>query len=229
MEFLIITFVCIICIIILTIIFRINIKKVKSMRNIPELDAISDKYPNNIELGKEYLKKLGNENVEIEEDENSDATVYIAVSNKICIGNLKKSYTRIQTVAHECIHSSQNRRVLLFNFIFSNIYLLYFFVILILALLKKLSEPMTFIAVLTILGSIYLVVRMYLENDAMIKARFLAKEYMEEKGISNKEEIDKMIKQYDIVNDLGIRCVHWQMLVEVLIKIAFISLVCFIR
>ncbi len=229
MEFLIITFVCIICIIILTIIFRINIKKVKSMRNIPELDAISDKYPNNIELGKEYLKKLGNENVEIEEDENSDATVYIAVSNKICIGNLKKSYTRIQTVAHECIHSTQNRRVLLFNFIFSNIYLLYFFVILVLALLKKLSEPMTFIAVLTILGSIYLVVRMYLENDAMIKARFLAKEYMEEKGISNKEEIDKIIKQYDIVNDLGIRCVHWQMLVEALIKIAFISLVCFIR
>ena len=40
------------------------------------------------------------------------------------------------------------------------------------------------------------------ENDAMIKARYLAKEYMEEKEISKKEEIEKMIQQYDIVNDL---------------------------
>ncbi len=50
---------------------------------------------------------------------------------------------------------------------------------------------MACITTLAILGIVYLIVRMYLENDAMIKARYLAKEYMEEKEISTKEEIEK--------------------------------------
>ena len=82
---------------------------------------------------------------------------------------------------------------------------------------------------IAILGIVYLIVRMYLENDAMIKARYLAKEYMEEKEISTKEEIEKMIQQYDIVNDLGIKCVHYQLALNVLAKIAILSLVCFWR
>ena len=68
---------------------------------------------------------------------------------------------------------------------------------------------MACITTLAILGIVYLIIRMYLENDAMIKARYLAKEYMEEKEISTKEEIEKMIQQYDIVNVLGIKCVHF--------------------
>ena len=52
---------------------------------------------------------------------------------------------------------------------------------------------------------------------------------MEEKEISTKEEIEKMIQQYDIVNDLGIKCVHYQLALNVLAKIAIVSLVCFWR
>ena len=163
-----------------------------------ELDKISDKYPSNIKICKEYLKKLKNEEVKIEENEGSDATVYIAITNKISIGNLRNSYTRIQTIAHECLHSIQNRKILLFNFIFSNIYLIYFFAVLIIAIFGKLPNQMACITTLAILGIVYLIIRMYLENDAMIKARYLAKEYMEEKEISTKEEIEKMIQQYDI-------------------------------
>ena len=166
-------------------------KKLKEMTNIKELDKISDKYPSNIKICKEYLKKLKNEEVKIEENEGSDATVYIAITNKISIGNLRNSYTRIQTIAHECLHSIQNRKILLFNFIFSNIYLIYFFAVLIIAIFGKLPNQMACIAALAILGIVYLIVRMYLENDAMIKARYLAKEYMEEKEISTKEEIEK--------------------------------------
>ena len=55
------------------------------------------------------------------------------------------------------------------------------------------------------------------------------REYMEEKEISTKEEIEKMIQQYDIVNDLGIKCVHYQLALNVLAKIAILSLVCFWR
>lgn len=229
MEFLVVSFLSIILIFILFFIFGVNMKKLKNMTNIEELDNISNKYPSNINICREYLKKLNNENVQIEENVGSDATVYIAVTNKISIGNLKNSYTRIQTIAHECLHSIQNKKVLLFNFIFSNIYLLYFFITLVLAIFGKLHNQMTCVAVSAILGLVYLIVRMYLENDAMIKARFLAKEYMEEKGISSKEDIDKMIKQYDIVNDLGIKCVHYQLFLTVMYKIALLSLICFWR
>lgn len=204
-------------------------KKLKEMTNIKELDKISDKYPSNIKICKEYLKKLKNEKVKIEENEESDTTVYIAITNKISIGNLRNSYTRIQTIAHECLHSIQNRKILVFNFIFSNIYLIYFFAVLIIAIFGKLPNQMACITTLAILGIVYLIIRMYLENDAMIKARYLAKEYMEEKEISTKEEIEKMIQQYDIVNDLGIKCVHYQLALNVLAKIAILSLVCFWR
>lgn len=44
-----------------------------------------------------------------------------------------------------------------------------------------------------ILSMIYYAVRVFLENDAMIKARYLAKEYLEEKKISSKEEIEKLV------------------------------------
>ena len=229
MEFLVVAIFSIISIFMLFFIFSVNMKKLKDMTNIKELDDISNKYPSNIEICKEYLKNLKNENVQIEENKDSDATVYIAVTNKISIGNLRNSYTRIQTIAHECLHSIQNRKILLFNFIFSNIYLLYFFVVLVLSVFGKLQNQMTYVAILAILGVIYLVVRMYLEDDAMIKARYLAKEYLEEKNISEKEQIDKLVKQYDVVNDLGIRCVHYQLFLSVLSKVAILSLICFWR
>lgn len=229
MEFLIIAVICLILIILLWIIFGVNVKQLKEMTNIQKLDAIAEKYPNNIDICKEYLKKLKNEKVKIQEDQNSDATVYIAVSNKICIGNMRKSYARIQTIAHECLHSIQNRKLLLFNFIFSNIYLLYFATILICALFGKLPYEMTFLAVLCILGLVYYTVRIYLENDAMIKARFLAKEYMEEKGISTREEIESMVAQYDKVNDLGIKCVNYQLFAGILVKVLILALICWVR
>lgn len=229
MEFLIIAVICVILIILLWIIFGVNVKQLKAMTNIPELDAISKKYPNNIDICKEYLKKLKNEKVKIQEEPNSDATIYIATSDKICIGNMRNSYARIQTIAHECLHSIQNRNLLLFNFIFSNIYLLYYAVILICALFGRLQYKMTFLAVLCILGLVYYAVRIYLENDAMIKARFLAKEYMEEKGISTREEIERMVAQYDKVNDLGIKCVNYQLFAGILVKVLILSLVCWMR
>lgn len=229
MEFIIIAAICLVTIILLWIIFGVNIKQLKGMTNIQELDDISEKYPNNIDICKEYLKKLKNEKVKIQEDANSDATVYIATSDKICIGNMRNSYARIQTIAHECLHSIQNRKLLLFNFIFSNIYLLYFAVILICALLGKLPYKMTFLAVLCILSLVYYTVRIYLENDAMIKARFLAKEYMEEKGISTQEEIESMVAQYDKVNDLGIRCVNYQLFAGILVKVLILALICWGR
>ena len=214
---------------ILRFIFDFNVKKIKELGEDKELDKLTQKYPENVEICKWYLKKLKNKNVKIEEDKNSNATLYLVMSNKIFIANLKESYTRIQTIAHECLHSIQSKKLLWFNFIFSNVYLVYFGVICILALLKILPMKMTFLSIFIVFSLVYYAVRTYLENDAMIKARFLAKEYMQEKAISTREEIDKIVNKYDELNDIGIRCTNFQFLSNILVKIIILAVIFLIR
>ncbi|MEI3434995.1 MAG: hypothetical protein V8S10_01445 [Clostridia bacterium] len=225
MEYVVLLIIAIIIFIILGIMFDVNIKKIKQIGEDKELDILTQKYPKNIEICKWYLRKLKNENVKIEEDEKSNATLYLVTSNKIFIANLKNSYTRIQTIAHECLHSIQNKKLLWFNFIFSNIYLLYFAIIFLLGIFKVLHYKMLFMAIFLILSLVYYAVRTYLENDAMIKARFLAKEYMEDVKISTKEEIDKIIARYDELNDIGIKFTNFQFLSKILLKVFILVLI----
>lgn len=229
MEFIVLLIITIIIYFILRYIFDVNIKKIKEIAENKELDEITQKYPDNIEICKYYLKKLNNESVKIEEDKNSNTTLYLVMNNKILIANLKDSYTRIQTIAHECLHSIQSKKLLWFNFIFSNIYLAYFFIIFILAIFKVLPYKMMFLAILIILGFTFYAVRTYLENDAMIKAKFLAKEYMQEKKISNQEEIDKIINKYEQLNDIGIKCTNFQLLSNVMLKVIILLMVIYIK
>ena len=225
MEFIVLLIILVIIYFILKIIFDANIKKIKEVGENKELDELTQKYPENIKICKEYLKKLNNENVKIEENKDSNTTLYLVMSNKIFIANLKDSYTRIQTIAHECLHSIQSRKLLWFNFIFSNIYLIYFLVICILAIFKILPCKMLFLSILIVFGFVFYAVRTYLENDAMTKARFLAKEYMQEKKISNQEEIDKIVKSYDELNDIGIKYTNFQLLSNVFLKIIILSII----
>ena len=60
---------------------------------------------------------------------------------------------------------------------------------------------MMFLSILIILGLVYYVVRMYLENDAMIKARYLAKEYLDESEYTTKEENEKLVSEFDKINN----------------------------
>lgn len=225
MEFIVLLIIVIIIYFILRYVFDVNMKKIKDIAEDKELDELTQKYPDNIEICKYYLKKLNNENVKIEEDKNSNTTLYLVMSNKIFIANLKESYTRIQTIAHECLHSIQSKKLLWFNFIFSNIYLLYFFIICILAIFKLLPYKMMFLSILIMLGFAFYAVRTYLENDAMIKAKFLAKEYMQENEISSQEEIDKIINKYEELNNIGIKCTNFQLLNNVILKVIILLIV----
>ena len=205
--------------------FGVNINELKQIGEDKELDELTQKYPENIEMCKWYLKKLNNENVKIEEDKNSNATLYLVTSNKIFIANLKNSYTRIQTIAHECLHSIQSKKLLWFNFVFSNVYLIYFVVVCVLAIFKILPCKMLFLSILMLFGFVYYAVRTYLENDAMIKARFLAKEYMQEMKISDQKEIDRIVDKYDELNNVGIRITNFKFLSNVLIKNIILALI----
>ena len=229
MEFIIIGIISLILLLVLKIIFGYNQKELEKIAKNDELDEISKKYPENVEICKSYLKKLNNEKVEIEENEGAENSLYIVATNKIMIANIKESYTRIQTIAHECLHSIQDKKLLWFNFIFSNIYMLYFLVICILAIFRLLPYEMMFLIGYLILSSVFLVVRGYLENDAMIKARYLAKEYMEEQKISSKQEIQKMVDEFDKINNIGIKSVNYYFFMEVMTKLFVFSTICLIR
>ena len=229
MELIIIAILTIILVIILGYLFNYNMKKIKRIADDRELDELARKYPGNIELCKAYLEKLGNNTVEIEENKESEASLYIAITNKISIANIAHTYTRIQTIAHECLHSIQDRKILIFNFIFSNIYLLYFIIICIAAIFKVLPNELMFLNIYLLLSMVYYMVRVYLENDAMLKARYLAKEYMEEQKISTNEEINKLVQGFDKINDLGIKCINYKFFLNIMIKLLIYILICIIR
>lgn len=229
MEFLSVLIILVISYIFIRSIFNINMKQLKEIGTDEKLDKIVEKYPENIDVCKEYLKKLKNDNVKVEENKNSNTTLYLILNNKILISDLKQSYTRIQTIAHECLHSIQDKKILWSNFIFSNIYLIYFIIIVILGIFQILKHKMLFLSISILLGMIYYVIRVYLENDAMIKARYLAKEYMEEKNISTKNEIDSVINKYDELNNIGIKCVNFQLFSSTIVKNIIICIIFFLR
>ncbi len=209
---------------IMKIVLKINLKDLKKLADNQKLNEYTKKFPKNKEICQKILKKLGNEKVEIEENSKS-ATMYIAITNKIIIGDLKENYSRIQTIAHECLHSIQDKRLQKFHFIISNIYLIYFIVIIILELINKLPSRNIYLIILLILGSIYITVRNYLENDAMIKAKYIAKEYIEEERILKKEEETELINGYEKINKIGIPISNFQIWSDLIIKVIIFCII----
>lgn len=211
-----------ICLIITTLLGALIIKSariVKEMIKNEKLNNLVNKFPENLEICKNILKKLRNENVIIEQTEESKTSLYVAVSNKIIIANIRENFTRVQTIAHECLHSVQNRKMLLVNFIFSNLYLIYFVLICILTVLGITKNGMLNVAILTITSFIYYAIRSYLETDAMTKAGFVAKEYIEENNLCSKEELHELINKYDKLNKIGIPLYNYGLLFNVFVKI----------
>lgn len=191
-------------IVLLKIIFKIDVKKIEPLKENKVLQELTDRFPENVEVAQEILKMLGNDKVIVEETKNTETSLYIAITDKILIADMKNNYARIQTIAHECIHSIQDKRLLLFNFIFSNIAIIYMFVITVLTITKVVQDTTSQIYILTMFTIIKFAVRSYLEIDAMTKSKYLAKEYMEKKNILKKQDVTEIIKKYDEINAIGI-------------------------
>lgn len=206
-------------IILFKFVFKINFKKAKALQENKELEKITDKFPENIEVAKEMLDMLGNKGVKIEGAKDTGTSLYIAITNKISIADMKNNYARLQTIAHECLHSCQDRTMLLFNFIFSNINIIYFFVISILTIFKMINNQMLQIAILMLFTLIQFSVRSFLEIDAMTRAKFLAKEYMEKKNLCTNNEKELVLNEYDKINKIGIPFVVDNLLTSGLIRV----------
>ena len=227
MEYVIIILILLIILLILVKIYDFNTRKLKEYVESEEkkLNELSNQFPSNIDICKYVLNKLHNNKVKIEENKDTQTCLYIAVTDKIIIADVKNSYTRIQTICHECLHSIQNRKILLFNFVYSNLYLLYFVITLILGVFSKVPNKNIFFCLMIIFSYVYYFIRSYLENDAMIKARYLAKEYMEETNILTKNEIKSIIGSYDTVNEMGIKMTNYQLFFKTIIKIIIVAII----
>lgn len=220
---LIIIIVAIIAIITIFFMMKTNVKELEEIALDKELNSIAEKFPDNIEISKAILEKLKNKTTKIEEDKESEATLYIAIQDKISIGDTHKSFTRIQTIAHECLHSVQDRKMLIFNFIYSNIYLLYFVIICILIILKRLDNIMMYSNIFLILSFIYYVVRVFLENDAMIKAQYIAREYMQEQDAVTEEEVNKIFEGFQNLNKGLIKGTNCNLFTGIMIKLVIFN------
>ena len=123
MEQIIVIIITIIFLIILRLILGTNVKNIKKFADNNQLNEIIKKLPSNTEIAKKIVKKLKNEKVNIKEEEKLKATIYMVFNDTISIAKGETNYTRLQTVAHECLHSVQSKKILWFNYIFSNIYI----------------------------------------------------------------------------------------------------------
>lgn len=184
--------------------FKINKKQSSNLAENKELEELTNKFPDNITIAKEMLEMLKNDKVKVEELKTGDTSLYVAPTNKILIANIKNNYSRIYTIAHECMHSVQDRRLLLFNFIFSNIILIFWIISVILTLLNKINNIYIIISAMLIMALVKLAVRGYLETYAMLKARYFSEKYIEKKAIITNKEKDQLVLSYEEINKIGI-------------------------
>ena len=118
----------------------------------------------------------------------------------------------------------------MFNFLFSNIFLLYFLVATIL-ILFNIGESLVYIEIFTMLTITYCVVRCYLENEAMSKASYVAKEYMQNYAKENnieKEDVNILFENFERLNKIGIPLTNFSIVTINIIKIIFLSIIAFI-
>ena len=209
-------------------IFKINLKDAKKLEENKTLQEVTDRFPENIEIAKEMLEMLNNDNVKIEEAKNTKTSLYIAVTNKILIADLKDNYGRIQTIAHECLHSVQDRTLLVFNFLFSNITIIYWIVTIILTVCNVFTNSFLQISILLLLFFIQTIIRAYLETDAMTKSKYLSKEYIENKKLCTKKEENELVSEYDKINNMGIPFYLYKLTTNSILKIISYLIICIV-
>ena len=213
----------------LTIVLNVGIKDFKNLRKIVEDEELAKsvkKFPSNTEICKQTLEKLNKEDVKVEEDESSKTSVYMVFKNKIVIGKANV-ITRIQTVIHKCIHSTQDKRLLKFNVIFANINNLYLLIISVLSLFNRISYNTATIClwILALMQIILYAVRSFLETDAMTRAEFITQDYIEKTNYVSKEEKEKIIQIYKDVNKVGIKSYNYVLLMKALIRLLIYAIV----
>lgn len=225
MELLIILIIIIITQITLKIVLKTNKKEIMKIVENERLNDRTQELPENVVICKDILKKINNEKVKVEEEEKTNCFYFIA-TDKIILNKDKKFFTRIQTIVHECVHSIQNKNVLWFNYIFTNLLNLFWLVITILTVVGVIKNYILFVSIMLILAMVFYVIRSYLEIEAMTKAKYISKEYLEEKNVKETKEI---ITEYEKINNIGIKYTCYKLISSKLYLIILYIIICLIK
>lgn len=166
----------ILTLILFVIYVRKNLKLSEEM--IPSLNIDLD----NITICRQMLKIIKNNhtNVEYNKDKTSNLSYYNHKKDVIILKSKNTGSSRIVQIAHECIHTTQNKEFLIANKIFSNLQLIYLFISLIYIINNEVNELLIItIQLLILLGTI--IVKMVIEGDASYRSIALVEKYLQEK------------------------------------------------
>ena len=149
---------------------------------------------NNISICEEMLKiiKNGHTKVEYNKDEKSNLSYYNHIKDAIILKVNNSGSSRIVQIAHECIHTIQNKRFLKANKFFPDLQIIYFLISLIYISLNR-ANPLLLVSVqiLILLGTLF--VKVVIEGDASYRSIELAKKYLA--GKVKKEEVELYITE----------------------------------
>jgi len=164
------------------------------------LNDISNKFSSNDVICKQILEIIGNKSTKIKLDQDIKNNYYVFLTNTIYLSDKEKTkngYQRICIIAHECIHSIQNKIIQVVNFALSNIELIAF-IIAFVCIILKFNVNMVFYSYL-LLNIISIIPRLILEIDATIRSIDLSKKYMKNKIDENELNVILNIYKHQIL------------------------------
>lgn len=221
MLYLIISIISLLLIVLSKFLFKVNIKNAKSIADDKALNNATSQLPDNIEVCKSILKIINNSEVKIENslDKNSGTSLYIAMSNKILIADLKDNFTRFQTIAHECAHSIQNRFLQITHFVLANLYKITFWISFILVILRKNKYILESLITFSIIGIVYSILKYILERDAILKSKPLAIQYLNESKKLDDNTIKAIESKYSQINEMGLNFMKFSIILDVVLRV----------
>jgi len=151
-----------------------------------EISPILKEIGDNEVIAKEILSNLNNTHTSVEKnkDDKIKASFYNCNVDKILIKDTKdlEDLSRVVHIAHECVHSIQDKKIQKMHFIISNIQILYFLAIFIYFFYNKNVEvrfTLLLIQIFIFFSTFF--VKVVLESDATYRAVLVSLEYLHDK------------------------------------------------
>lgn len=180
-----------------------NIKVLKkNSKEKYNIENIISKLPSSDMMAKFILNMLNNKRTKYIFDEDIKGNYYVYLSDTIYLSNKqnsKKNYERLCVISHECVHSIQPKVIQNLNFIFSNLELIMFVILVVLSFFKITSIHAFYgYLVINIIGLIF---RLVLEMWATFKAPKIARNYLKQIN-TVKEDVETVYNTYSSLTKL---------------------------
>ena len=219
--------VLIVLLIMILILFLLSYKSLKDTKKFASDELLNEQTENllsNDEICKE-IQEMVESKCEIKLDDKAKSSAYIFFLNKIILSNTeesRKNYTRVMFIAHECVHSVQDKVTHIINFAIVNIKNIFDIVLLVLILLGKGNLELISISLLISILSFYY--RIILETDAVYRSVIISRKYLE------KRNMDNIAEKYEEIVPKTVQGMYFSYIMPILVrKMIFVLLFLIIK